>query len=282
MASTSTERRRGRPAGGPPGFALLIVLWSLVLLTLVVGAIGLNGRTETRIAQNLVINAELEAAADGAVYTALFRLTQDAPDRWKADDKARQIDVGGIPVLVAVTDEAGKVNPNLAAGDLLAALLGAVGVPGNQAMMIAQNMVDWRGGAGARPLSTVTTAYRQAGYPYLPQGKPFATLDEVGLVLGMTPEIMDALRPHLSLARQEAPDPRRADAVVAKALGGPSPGELAIPVERAITPVAVTIRATASGPDGGRFVREAVVTLDTRPAASGGYTILDWRAPVTR
>ena len=49
------------------GFALIIVLWTLVLISFLCGQITARGRTEIRIASNLVVNGVASAAADGAI-----------------------------------------------------------------------------------------------------------------------------------------------------------------------------------------------------------------------
>ena len=54
------------------GFALIIVLWTLVLIAFVVAHLTAAGRTEIRIARNLVTNAVTQAAADGAIFEAIF------------------------------------------------------------------------------------------------------------------------------------------------------------------------------------------------------------------
>ena len=48
------------------GFALLIVLWTLVLIAFIVARMTASGRTEIRIAGNLVADAVTAAAGDGA------------------------------------------------------------------------------------------------------------------------------------------------------------------------------------------------------------------------
>jgi len=49
------------------GFALIIVLWTLVLISFVFAQIAASGRTEIRVASNLVADGVASAAADGAI-----------------------------------------------------------------------------------------------------------------------------------------------------------------------------------------------------------------------
>jgi general secretion pathway protein K len=59
--SPADRRRNG-------GFALIIVLWTLVLIDFIVAHLTPSGRTEIRIANNLVANAVAQAAGDGAIF----------------------------------------------------------------------------------------------------------------------------------------------------------------------------------------------------------------------
>src|SRR6516162_2103706 len=110
------------------GFALLIVLWTLVLIAFIVAHITASGRTEIRIADNLVDNAVARAAADGAISTAIFNLTNPRPEqRWPLDGAPRGLAVGDSRVALQLEDEASYINPNLASPQLLQALLQTLG-----------------------------------------------------------------------------------------------------------------------------------------------------------
>ena len=81
--------RRRRQSTAPqrqarqPGFALLIVLWTLGLLSLLIAGLAATGRSVTSVAGNVRDSASVEAAADGAVRQAIFQLRTGAwpPDR---------------------------------------------------------------------------------------------------------------------------------------------------------------------------------------------------------
>ena len=67
--------------GRSGGFALIIVLWTLVLIAFIFAQLTASGRTEIRIAGNLVANAQAEAALDGAVFQTIFNLSDTSPER---------------------------------------------------------------------------------------------------------------------------------------------------------------------------------------------------------
>ena len=257
------------------GFALVMVLVALALLAVLVGAIAAGGRGEARLAANLRAGAVAEAAADGAVQQAAFHLLAAGAAHWPADGTVRRILVGGVPVAVRVSNEAGKVNPNLASPALMTALLQAVGADSVRAAAIASAIRAWRTPDAADP-----APYVAAGRDYSPPGAKLQSLDELALVADMTPALLAGLLPHLSLARDRPPDPAAADPVVARALAaiaGP-PSAATPPPGNSVDLSVVRVVAVALGPGGARFVRDAVLRLAPgRPEAPP--SIMTWDAP---
>src|SRR5260370_34118616 len=85
-------RRRGRA-----GFALLIVLWTLAIISLIALHLGVTGRGEVRLAGNLLSNAQAAAAADGGVYRAIFALSEPVPGRrWPTDGAPPRLRIRNI------------------------------------------------------------------------------------------------------------------------------------------------------------------------------------------
>ncbi|MDR3535940.1 MAG: hypothetical protein P4L71_05530, partial [Acetobacteraceae bacterium] len=70
---------RLRATAREAGFALLLVLWSLVLLSLILTQLLSAGRSEAQLAGNLRNAAMAEAIADGAVREAVFHLLGGTP-----------------------------------------------------------------------------------------------------------------------------------------------------------------------------------------------------------
>ena len=273
------------------GFALLLVLWTVVLLSLIGTRIAASGRTEALLAANLRDAAVTEAAADGAVYEAAFHLL-DAPSRCWAADGAKHVLAmpGGVAVEVRVESEEGKVNPNLASAELLVALLREVGAGTRTAGTVSDNILLWRF-PGARPgvNDPVLTAYKAAGLAYGPAGAPFGSLDELGAVLGMAPALLARLRPYLSLYVTDAPDPASADPTVLAAMRAVLGGDAALTGAsnglrgaRGGVPAVVGVTAAATGPNGTRFVRRAVLRLGGQERGANPVQVLAWDTPDAR
>jgi general secretion pathway protein K len=260
------------------GFALIVVLWVLVLIAFIVAHITTSARIEARIASNLVTEAAARAVADGAIFAAIFNQSDPRPGRrWPVDGKLRELIVGGRPVEVRLEDEAWRINPSAASPALLAALLRATGSDPAQARRLASAIGEWVGSTPiARPRAVVLAEYRAAGLDYGPPGTPLATIDELGQVLGMTPAVLAAIRPHLTLYGPPEPSAASPDPFVAAALAEASRAGAVINVADQPPPDVHTTRITviAFGPGKARVTRSAVVRFGA--VLPRGYAVLHW------
>jgi len=261
------------------GFALIIVLWTLVLIAFIVAQLTSSGRTEVRIAGNLAADAVADAADDGAIFAAIFNLSDPNPaQRWPLDGAVHELTIGNSRVMVRLEDEAGRINPNLASPALLEALLRVTGSDPETARRLAGTIGEWVGSAPvARPQNAVLADYSAAGLDYGPPSAPIETLDELGRVIGMTPVVLAAIRPHLTLFGPPEPNPASADPVVAAALVQASPPSQAPPTAPNQPPLdllTVRIEASAVGPSNARVSKTAIVRVGAM--LPGGYAVLAW------
>jgi general secretion pathway protein K len=257
----------------PRGFALVIVLWTMVLLAFVMTHMVTAGRTEARIAANFVANADAETQADGAVVETVFRLIDASDSHWDVGGGPYALRMHNAKAVVTIRSESGKVNPNTASQQMLAALMSAVGAPQSQAAMVSAAMLDWRQSddndqkGPARKMAQ----YRAARLDYAPPGAPFESLDEIQRVIGMTPDLFRKLKPNLSIYQTGDPDIATAEPAVAEALH-----KLALPPQPPNTDVTqvVSIVAQVTTERGGHYRRHAIVRVD--PPESQTYGILAW------
>jgi general secretion pathway protein K len=274
------RRRPARPGVGrrnAAGFALLIVLWTLVLIAFIVARLTASARTEIRIADNLVADAVAEAADEGGIFAAIFNQLDPNPDqRWPLNGQAHELIIGNSRVRVQVEDEAGRINPSTAPPALLEALLSTTGSDPETARRLAAEIGEWVGSAPAAQPQTALAEYQAAGLDYGPPGEPLETLDELGRVLGMTPAVLAAIRPHLTLFGPAQPNPASADPVVVAALAA-----TAEPMQAQVSPNqpppdlrTLRITATAFGPGNARVARSAIVRVGAM--LPGGYAVLAW------
>ncbi len=267
MRPATTIRRSER------GFALLVVLWTLVFFGLLVAHLAASGRTETVLTVNLLRTAKLEAAADGAIQQVIFGLMRRDQSRL-APGGTYRVRIAGTEVSVRAQSQTGLVNPNVVQVGLLRALMIRLGVYPPAAASLAAAIIDWRS-PGQAPTEHGAKApqYRAAGLTYGPPGEPFRDLGELADVLGMTPELLQHLRPHLTLWWDGDPDPAYADPVVQLALrdtGSPAANGR----ERADSYV-VALFASAVDGRGGHVVRRAIVRIGFSPDGRG-WRVIAW------
>jgi len=178
---------------------------------------------------------------------------------------------------VQLEDEAGRVNPSAASPALLQALLRVTGSDPESARRLAAAIGGWVGSELAQPSqkNALLAEYRAAGLDYGPPGEPLETLDELGRVLGMTPAVLAAIRPHLTLFGPPQPNPASADPVVAAALAESAQAAQA-PVSPNQPPdiLIARIAATAFGPSNARVTKSAIVRVGAM--LPGGYAGLAW------
>jgi general secretion pathway protein K len=267
--------RRGAPTDS--GVVLLIVLWWLALLMFLAAQVVTVTHTSVLIAANIRSSAVAEAQADGAVNEAIFHVL--AHD-WKADETSHVVRGTQSVAEVRIANEGGKIDPNVAPAVLMQALLRGCGVPSKAAAELANAISEWRSvdllqSTGAR----TAPQYGIAGRHYLPPHSRFVSVDELGLVLGMTPELLACLEPHVSVYSLSVPSLQTtADPVVRQALTEAYPYETPQTVAETVPEVAVIrVTAIAMHAGGSRFRRVAVVrVVPAEPDELFIYKILFW------
>jgi general secretion pathway protein K len=274
---------RYRAPGDPAGFALLIVLWMLVLIAFIVGYVTSTARSEIQISTNIETNAAASAAADGAVYQTIFALLSQNPDQRPATDGGiKEVRIGRSSVELRVFNESDWVNPNLASEKLLEGLLRALNMPAETAAELADEVTQWVGTARTlRPPDELAAEYKAAGLDYAPPETPLESLEELTRVRGMTPQEFSSMQPHLTLFGGREPNPATGDPVVAAAVrfadqSNSTPGASG-PIYTGVGQDARVVRivATAQGPGNARAHATAIVRVSS--SSANGYTILSWR-----
>jgi general secretion pathway protein K len=270
MGSPRLIGRRHAPRSR--GFALLIVLWSMVLLSLLLARRVSAGRCEADIAFNLRAAAQRQAQADGVLYAVIFSLLGPPGGHWRADGAVHRLRLPAAIASVSIENLDGRVNPNTASPALLAALLSLVGADATTAQAVSQAITDWRS-PDAQGLFEAPQ-YLAAGLSYTPAGSPFQSIGELGLVLGMTPDLLAKLAPHLSLYNEDNPNPEDADPVVRHALR--DVGTVATSAaQHAMRGAAIDV--VVAGVDGTEASRDADVELKTSSSPTG-FKILTWKS----
>ena len=258
------------------GFALLIVLWSLGLLSLLIVGLATSARSATSVAGNVRGRAIVEAAADGAVQLAIFQLSGG---RWPLGGPLHRIVIGHATVDVAVAPQRDRINPNLSPPALLTSLFDRVGVDPAHALVLTRALIDWR---TITPVSLAgglkLERYQRAHLPYGPPGRPFTSVNEIGLVPGMSDDLLVRLQPYVSVYQrgdgsEMANNPVGSDMPT----GGAVTTRGASLIDRTSQEAIVRIRATAVLADGTQFMRDTIVRLvaQAKPGERS-WRVLTW------
>jgi len=287
--------------GRSGGFALVSVLWIVLLVSMIAATLMAGGRLGLLRTRHAVEATQARAMADAAVDRVTFELLRaylaGLPD---PRPQRLTLPLEGGTVDVTIEDEDGKIDLNRTDTPLLAGLLVQAGVPAQEAAALVDAIADYRDiDSLRRPAGAEDEDYIRLGLPAGAKDAPFERLDELLQVAGMTPDLFRRVAPALTVHSGRATldptvAPRQAilampgvDAGLAEFLsqfrpGRPRSSGAPLPdlskVQTALSPSrreVFTLRAVARTPAGVVFVREAVIRLSRD--ANKPYSVLEWR-----
>jgi len=188
------------------GFALVIVLWAGVLLSVVAASFAFSMRIETRLAANLVDRTRAQAIADAGIYRGIAALlaNTDRP-RWVTDGRAYVLPFGIGNMRIRLLSENGKVDLNGAPEALIQGLLRSLAESGElpdaeQAARIAAAILDWRDpDQRVRSGGAEDGDYRAAGSAFGARDGAFLSVAELNQVLGVDAETYAQLAPWVTV-----------------------------------------------------------------------------------
>jgi general secretion pathway protein K len=267
--------------------ALVSVIWGVALLAIIAVSILWTGNTSAHLARNDFASARIDALAEAAVSRAALAILATRPEaRWRVDGAPYDFSFDGAAVRLAIQDELGRIDLNRADGPVIAALLRSAGLDGEAAANLTDKILDWR---DASPLKRLNGAkerdYREAGQNYRPRNGPFQSLDELKLVMGMTPELFGRIAPALTIwSGRPFVDPNVAPREVLRALPGMDDNKVAallaarngqfslLPPQGRAFGVSLRIDRPEAA-----IAREVVIRMTDDPARP--LWILSWRLP---
>ena len=179
------------------GLALVLVLWVLSLLTIMAGSFALGMRREASIVAGIRNNAQAMAVAESGIALAeMMLLNPDQNKRWRADGSIYQINSADANVRVRLLSETGKIDINKADQTLLQGLMNHAPIDPEQQTRLVGAILDWRDKDDLVHIDGAEKEeYQNAGLSYQPRNKPFQSIDELQLVLGMNESIFKWIEP---------------------------------------------------------------------------------------
>jgi general secretion pathway protein K len=194
------------PARREAGFALVMVLWTTMIVALIAASVMTMARSDATMSHVRRRAAEQAALADAGIDLAILRLLDlDAARRPPMGATPFDVWFDGLRMTARVQDESGKVDLNAAPGPLLLRLLMSAGLDEATAQTETDRILDWREpGDLCRLNGAKREDYRDAGLPYGPRLGPFPAVAELKLVLGITPDLFARLAPAITVYSQQS------------------------------------------------------------------------------
>ncbi len=183
------------------GMALVLVLWVLTLLTIMAGSFALSIRREASVISSVRDSAEASAVARaGVIIAQKMLLNPDKNERWLANGTVYPVEYAGTEIKIKIVSEQGKINLNKAKKKLLENMIKYFDDEDDRAVKIADAILDWRDTNDLVRLHGAETAqYQDENLKYVPRNKPFQSIEELQLVLGVDQELYKNLEPLITI-----------------------------------------------------------------------------------
>jgi general secretion pathway protein K len=180
------------------GFVLVAVLWILAALAALVMIFSVY---LSNSAQALAVNdfgLQTEALVSASLELATYRLLR-AGDKDRPSHGAFHFRLNGAQVQVSFTSEAARIDLNFASKEMLASFLAGLGADEAAAKEYADRIVGWRTRPAVGAANDEEALYGSAGLNYAPRQSFFSHVNELGLVLGLPPALVDRALPFVTI-----------------------------------------------------------------------------------
>jgi general secretion pathway protein K len=179
------------------GFIIVAVLWILGALATLAVIYSLYARETAVEFVNHDERLQAQSLAMAGVELAAYRLTARSNVRPLQGRFAfRQ---GSATIGVEFCSENSRIDLNFAPKELLAGLFVGLGVQREDALAFADRIIAWRTPLPSGASDSEAALYQAAGKSYGPRHGPFQHLNEVGMVAGLPPLLIDRILPYLTV-----------------------------------------------------------------------------------
>lgn len=208
------------------GFIVVAVLWIIGALAAFASIYAVYIATTTASFAANDDRVKAEAAISASLELTAYQLS-GAPKDSSPARGAFGFRLGRANVAVGFLSESARIDLNAASKELLAGLFAALGAQPEDAKDYASRIVAWRTPLHTGAADNEVSLYRAAGLPYGPREAPFANVDELWLVRGLPPELVERALPDVTVfSGQSGVDVLNAAPDVIAAMPGMSPARL--------------------------------------------------------
>ena len=187
-----------RSVDGERGFVIVAVLWLLAALAALALIFSLYLANSTRALALNETALQAEALVSAGVELTAYQLRL-AGEQARPARGAFQTQLNRAELSVSFVSEAARIDLNAAPRELLARLLSVLGASAEDAQQYADRIVGWRTRATPETADKEDALYLASGRSYLPRQAPFAHINELGLVLGLPPALVERALPFVTV-----------------------------------------------------------------------------------
>lgn len=194
-------------AGKKRGFAVIVALVAVTVLSLLAGAFAYSMKVETRLAANTNDDEQFYWIGRGGVERACWWLALEGNQPFSskqqywaggpgegpetngplAGESLANFPIGEGTVSLSMTELESKININTADGPLLQQTLTAMGADANDISVVSDSILDWIDpDDNTRPAGAESDYYLGLVPSYNAKNAPIDSLDELTLIKGVT------------------------------------------------------------------------------------------------
>jgi general secretion pathway protein K len=187
--ATSTSER---------GFVLVAVLWIIAALSALatIFALYLSNSAQALAISDTSLQTEALVSASVELTAYQLSLTQDNARPLQGSFRYR---MNEADIVVTFVSEGGRIDLNLAPKGLLENFLSGLGATPQDAAQYADRIIGWRTPPKPNSVEDEVALYRAAGLAYSPRQAPFAHVNELALVVGLPPALVDRALPFVTV-----------------------------------------------------------------------------------
>jgi len=185
------------------GFVIVAVLWILAALSALAMIFSVYLSNSARALGATDLNVQSEALVSASLELAAYQLLS-ADEKTRPAQGSFRFRMDDAAVLATFTSEAARVDLNKASKEMLASLFEVLGAEEKVAGEVADRIVGWRTPPKPGAANDEEALYLASGLAYSPRGAPFAHVNELSLVLGVSPAMVERVLPYVTVFSKSA------------------------------------------------------------------------------
>jgi general secretion pathway protein K len=217
------DQAHATAASAERGFVIVAVLWILMALSTlaIIFSLYLSSSARALAVNDTALQAEALVSAGLELTTYQLLLPDDSARPSHGSFHFRMDDAD---VVVTFKSEAARIDLNFASKDVLANLFAGLGANQAAAQEDANRIIGWRARPAPGAVNDEEALYSAAGLGYSPRQSLFTHVNELALVVGLAPALVDRVLPFVTVFNGSSDvDPQIAAPEVVAALPGKTP-----------------------------------------------------------